>query len=128
MSRIIVLLMFTITSVWANPQIVGIKKGEVAQFDGFIINYEMEKNFRLINEENINLKKINITLKDLQVTQEQTIEILNKRLVSSQDLNDKFLDRIHQQESQSFWEKSIFFLGGAVITGALAVGVSRGLR
>lgn len=128
MKAVLISLLFLSTSVLAKPEMQKISKGQCAPYDGYVINYEMETEFRKINEERKLAQSLNISLKDLQVETEKTVDILKRRLDNSNELNDRLYQRISNQEKQDTLINTLFFIGGAALAGGVAIGLSKGLR
>jgi len=125
--RLIILLLIS-TNVFSAPEIRKISKGQCVDIDGYVINSEMEVLFRQVNEEKKLSEKLNISLKDLQVETDKTVDILKKRLDNSTEENDRLFERLNNQEKQTMLMNALFFIGGAVLAGSVAIGVSRGIR
>jgi hypothetical protein len=113
--KLLLILLVTMNTAFAG--VTHIKKGEAAPSDGYFITYEQEKKFRQINEENEQNKKVIITLKDLQVTQDRQIAILQDRLVIQQEHNAFLSSRIDSSRSDGFWNKTFHFVAGAALMG-----------
>jgi hypothetical protein len=116
MKKLFLILLLTFNS-FADSGIVPIKKGEPAPGDGFYITYEQEKKFRLIEEEKLRLEAINITLKDLQITHEEQIKLLNMRINSYEDHTSYLEKRLSEARLDGFWNRTIYFVGGMLLMG-----------
>lgn len=115
--KVLLVILFSINLVFAG-EVTHIKKGDPAPGDGYFITYGQEKKFRQINEENESNKKIVIALKDLQVTQDRQIVILQDRLQIQQEHNYFLSARIDQSRSDGFWNKTFHVLAGAALMGS----------
>lgn len=105
---ILTLLLSSINAFAVTP----IKKGEVSPVDGYVFTPDEEKKLRQINEENI-------TLKDLQVHQEEKTQILEER-------TKNYKDYVEQQKNLGPWEKGAYIglgVGGTVLLLFLATSV-----
>lgn len=95
-------LLFSFTAYGVTP----VKKGDIAQSDGYLFSSDEEKKLRQINEENI-------TLKDLQAHQEQKVQILDERVKN-------YAQYVEEQKKLGAWEKTAYVGLGIVGTvGAL---------
>lgn len=99
-------------------EVTYIKKGDPAPENGYFITVPQEKKFREQNEENKKLVSINIQLKDLQLQQERRIDVLNERINGYQADNKYLMDRVSSARADGFWNKTIYFVGGAVLMGS----------
>jgi len=97
---------------------VYLPSGSTTTFDGFLITPEKAQKFRLIDlslqqelKTNELLTKENLLFSERLANREQQIDLLAKRVVEDKD--------------SALWSKIGFFLLGSLLTGAIAVGVSR---
>jgi hypothetical protein len=89
-------LLFSLSTFAVTP----VKQGDPAPGQGYYITPDEEKGFRKLNEENI-------TLKDLQVHQEQKVQILDERVKG-------YKDYVDQQKQLGPWEKTGYVALGVV--------------
>ena len=109
---IVTLIVITIQCTEAG-QIIPIKKGEESPITGYVIDNAQEKKFRQINEESKLLEKKAVTLEQLGELHNQRAEYYKSLYVESQkDLQSK--------EDRNFWTKTIYFVGGIVVTGFIS--------
>jgi hypothetical protein len=93
----------------AHAEMIVLKKGDIAPFEGILSDAAQMKEFRQINEDKKNLELQNLKLKDLSAIQDERVELYKSELKSS--------------ESRSFWKSVGYFTLGVLITG-LAVKVA----
>ncbi len=98
-----------------------ITKGAPAPFDGYIFDLEAEQANRLELMEKDNL------VKQLSLFKE------NEKLFEDQNAMWKQVatentERLVKIENNGFWQKSLFFGLGVLVTGALAIGLSKGIN
>jgi len=116
--KFLLVLLLSINTIFAQD-IVPIKKGQPSPADGFYISYNQEKKFRLINEENLKLKTQVIQLKDLSAALEDKNTILEQRLTLYQNQNKYLTSELSDQRIDNFFGKTIYFIGGILVTGAI---------
>lgn len=115
--KLLIIAMLLINTTFAN-EVTYIKKGDPAPENGYFITILQEKKFREQNEENKKLVSINLQLKDLQLQQENRIDILNERINGYQADNKYLMDRVSSARADGFWNKTIYFVGGVLLTGS----------
>jgi hypothetical protein len=106
---LIIVLLLHSASIYAGS-IRPIKKDEPSPYDGFVIDKPQEKKFRTINEEKKLLERKVLTL-------EEFVKIHKERFNYQQDINVDLHKRLKQKESDLFWNKTIYFIGGIFLTG-----------
>ena len=90
--------------------------GQKTPCTGFLFSPEHEYNVRFKIATFDNLQKY---IKK----QEEINKILNERLVNAQKHNINLSDRLQKKENNSFWHKTLYFILGAILTGAIAKNV-----
>jgi hypothetical protein len=97
---------------WATgqPRIEVLFQGQPAPFDGLLINQAQEREFRLINEQLI-------LYKDLSELQDLQLKNYSAQIHQLTKMNDN-----------SIWRSILMFSLGALITGGLAIGVSKAIK
>lgn len=116
---LIVLIIMTLNAF--GQEIRPISKGEVAQFDGFLIDSSMEKKMRAYKEESKKLQEINIELKSLGELQEIRHESYKKN-------NEDLTTENNRLQTQKSLNGLLYFFLGAVITGGISYGVIKTLK
>lgn len=116
---IVLLLSFLNNSlVFADGQIVEIKKDEKASFDGFLIDQKKAKSI-----DNLRLD-FEFSQKNITVLQDQN-KLYSDQLTKSNELISNLNKQALEQKSDSMWKSIGFFVLGSVITGAIAYGTTR---
>ncbi len=91
MMRIIFLLLLVVFNLYSQDKAVYIKKGEIAPFDGFLINEEKVNYFKNLEDKNKTLLEI--------------IEEYEKKIINLENLNELNRQKINLLESKiSFYE------------------------
>ena len=103
--HVIILFFLIIHTAWGQD-IQGIKKGQASPIDGFVISTDFEKELRQINEDSKILKRQNILLKDLQVTQEYMVTLHSERASNAQK-------ELEKEQIKGFFKSTLYFIGGA---------------
>lgn len=111
----IILLSLVVNTAYAD--VIAVKKGDPAPDNGYFITVDQEKTFRQINEDNKQLKKVNLELKDLGVAQGEQIALLKQRLTVYQEHNEYLLNRVESAKNDGFWSKSFYFVSGVAVMG-----------
>lgn len=62
-------------------------------------------------------------LKELTATQDELITVLNQRLDNQLKYSTDLSNELQSRKDKEFWRNSLFFLLGAVVTGAVSVAV-----
>lgn len=110
-------ILLLIPSLLYSQDIVPIKQGTPAPFDGFVITSQFEKDRRHESEELKLSKSKNLVLSDLVVTQDEMITFHKKQA------------NIAISEANTAQLKSyLYFVGGVLITGLISYGTVRSLR
>ena len=110
MSRLMVLCLLCNISY---AEMVIVKKGDPAPFEGILVDGAQMKEFRQINEDKKNLELQNLKLKDLALVQDERVDLYRKQ---SESLNSE----LSKSESRSFWKSVGYFTLGVVVTGFAA--------
>lgn len=111
MKLFIILIMFL--NVSYSQEIVGLKKGDVAPFDGALVDQGQMKKFR---EHKTQL--------DLEITQNDALKTLNDRLENKLTIKDREIKEMEWELTRTRVKGNIynvgFFVLGVVITGFAA--------
>ena len=100
-------------------------KGSPAPFEGFLIDRPKALEFRGITFERDEYKLLNESLtKSLQLYKDND-KINGEKLSIVLTQNDKLAQELNSARSTSNWEKTLWFLGGVVITGAAFYGAAK---
>ena len=102
-------------------QVQYLPEGTPAPYTGFLFTPEAESE---VNDRMIDLEA---TKQELMITQEENVA-LGLRLKSWQKEAERANADMVRQERGRFWENTLYFGLGAVLTGFLAVGVSRAVK
>lgn len=105
---LILIFCFLLSFGGVAGEISPIKKGDPSPIDGYVITKEFEKKARQTNEENKLLKQKEITLKDLQVVNEQRIEFYKENAKQAHK-------RLQKEKFKSFWKTTFMFIGGIAV-------------
>ena len=87
-------------------EMVIVKKGDPAPFEGILVDQAQMKEFRQINEDKKNLELQNLKLKDLALINDERVDLYRKELSSS--------------ETKSLWKSVGYFALGVLVTGFAA--------
>ncbi len=109
--KIIISLLLLINTCFA-ADIVPIKKGQAAPFSGFVISYDMEKSMRQTAEDS-KVKNEWLDLASLKIT------IIEKRNILYKNHNEYLSKEVYKARKSTFWTKTIYFIGGIAVTGAI---------
>ena len=105
-----------------------VKEGEPVPYTGYLFTPEKEKELRLLDDKlSLSEQKINL-LKSTNELQTQLIDNGNKRIEIYQKQVDYLGEKVVSTEDKSFWKSTLYFTLGAVLTGAVAYGLSQGYR
>lgn len=91
-------------------------EGQTAPCTGYLFSPKKEYEVRFNNE-------THQYLKDFVKKQDEINTILSKRLENAQNYNEYLGKRLRSEKRDTFWEKSLYFTLGAVLTGVIAVNV-----
>lgn len=100
-------------------QVSPIKKGESAPQDGFFITKEQEKKFRQMNEDKKKVEHQNLSLKDLQIKQEEKSQILQERLDNRKKQAEDLKEQVEDLRTDTFFGRTVYFIGGLLTAGAV---------
>ena len=123
---ILILLSFNIAFADECPkEVMALKKGEPAPCSGVLFSPAKESAiFR-----DITLYKKEIDLLNQKVTLlEKDQDFYQRRLDNMMQLNDSISKELARREQNSFFNNSLYFGTGALLTGLIAYGVVNGLR
>lgn len=98
-----------------------IEQNVPAYCSGFLYTREYDAIIRATIEEN----KYNLRLVDLQ---NKKIDIMETRIKLYMENESLYQEQLLVKEQQGFWSKTLYFLSGALITGAIAVSLSNSMR
>lgn len=104
-----------------SKEVKFISKGTVAPYDGYIFDLEAEQFNRLELMEKDNL------VKQLSLFKENE-KIYQSNSLMWQNVATQNTERLVKMESNTFWQNTLFFGLGVLVTGALAIGLSKGLN
>ncbi len=127
MKYIVIMLLFSSVSQ-ATDSVVYLPKDQKAPYDGYLFTPDMEKEVRL---NTINLKyseELNASLVKINAIHKDNLQILDQRVKLYQDQSDSLAKSLESSRSTSFFEKTLYFGLGAIITGGIAYGVTKSLR
>lgn len=112
MKQFILACMMISSVSWADntPRIEVLLQGQPAPYDGLLINSAQEREFRL------NYKQLQLH-KELSELQGQQLDNYTKQIQQLSKMNDN-----------SMWRSVLMFSLGALVTGGLAVGISKSIR
>lgn len=82
--KLLLVLLFSISTCFADYDISPMKQGDIAAKDGFFMTTETEKKVRQVKEEHKLYKQQNVKLKDLALIEEQRVETYKKRTEASE--------------------------------------------
>lgn len=122
MKKLIATLLFiSFTTLALGKEVRLIHKGDPAPFDGYVFDLEAEK-----------ANRIELLEKDSLISQVELYKV-NEELYAKntkmwQDTATQNTERLLKIEHESFWQNSVYFGLGVVLTGALAIGLSKGLK
>jgi hypothetical protein len=123
MKKYLVVLFLIPSLTWAECKqpVSLLKEGEKAECLGYLFTPEKEAEVRtkIANYNNLDL----ITKK-----QDELIDILNKRVYNQIEQNQLLSNQLELREKESFTQKAIFFIVGAVVTGLIAYGTVQAVK
>lgn len=103
--------------------VVTIKKGDPAPFDGVLFTKERELALRKDILEKEFLEKRVSLLGELGKVQSEELSTANIRITNYRIQVAEYADREVKSESRDFLKNSLYFVAGALITGAIGYGV-----
>lgn len=102
-------------------QVKYIKKGDPAPYEGYIFTIEAElDNRKTLIEHDFTLKQV-----DLYKANQ---DVLNKQVELWKSQSKTLSDQLVKKEQNTFWQNTLYFALGALVTTGLAFGVSRATR
>lgn len=104
----------------AHGNITFVEKGDPAPYAGYVVDESQMKHFRQINEEKKLLEKKTIKLEELGIRQEDSKEWYKNNYY-------KVKEKYEWQQTKSFWTNTLYFVGGAVLTGLISYGTVKTL-
>lgn len=110
-------ILFLVPPLLFSQEIVSIKQGEPAPFDGFVITKQFEKDRRQEHEELALQKNKNLLLSDLAATQEELVKFHKEQTIMA-----------ISEANKSQFKSYLYFVGGVLITGLISYGTVRSLR
>lgn len=106
---------------FALGQVKYITKGEPAPYEGYIFSIDAElENRKTLIEHKFMVKQL-----DLYRANE---DILNKQVDLWKGQSRLLSDQLVKKEQNTFWQNTLYFALGALVTTGLAFGVSRATR
>lgn len=114
--RYIIILLITLNLCHAG--VTNVKKGQTVPHDGYLFTPEAEKENRTKLEKAKITKRENITLKELQVVNEQRIDLYKNEA-------SKASSRLSKARFKGNLKGTLGFVLGTVITGVISYGVYR---
>jgi len=119
MKKLLFLLLFPL--MLNADEVKYLKKGEITPYEGYLFSLEAEKHNRseLIMKDNMTLQ-----IKLL----EENEKIYERQVYMWKNVATENTERLLKMERNSFWQNSLYFTLGVVVTGAIAIGVSKGMR
>ena len=96
-------------------------EGDKAPCSGYLFTPEKELEVRT-KVSNYN------TMENLVKKQDEIIDVLNQRVTNQYQQNQILNDQLQLREKESFTQKAIFFVLGAVVTGLIAYGTVQAIK
>jgi len=118
------LLIFLLSFSCYAQEIVAIKKGQIAPIDGFIITRAAHNKIKAKME---TLEYENIKLHDLAIAQDEAIVHLKRHKATLLEHNTSLRTELKRKPT-GFWQKTGYFVLGAVLTGVVSYGAVRSIR
>lgn len=117
------MLIFLLSPVHADDAVTYLNKGVATPSEGYLFTPEAEKNARLGIIERDFYKALNDT-KDKQLDlMKDNNKIYEERIANASKQNDVLASKLQESTSSNKIETALYFLGGAVITGAVSYGI-----
>jgi hypothetical protein len=117
--RLLLLLAFLTSNLYAEVQYI--KKGDITPYEGYLFSVDAERKNRA-----------ELIMKDNMTTQiklyEENEKIYERQVYMWKNVATENTERLLKMERNSFWQNSLYFTLGVVVTGAIAIGVSRGMN
>lgn len=105
------------SNVYAEDQVVFIKKNDPAPYDGVLFTEKKAQEIRLqLIDGDLN-KDLNESYKRTVELQKLIIEGKDKQNTMLLDQNDKLAKTAYDSQKMSNWEKAGYFVGGILVTG-----------
>lgn len=104
-----------------HGNITPVQVGEVVMYDGFLVDAPQMKHFRQINEEKKLLEDKTIKLEELGIREKEAKDWYKNNYY---EVKKKY----EWQQTKSFWVSTLYFLGGAVLTGAVSYATVKTIR
>lgn len=118
------LLIFLLSFSCFAQDIVPIKKGQVAPIDGYIITRAAHNKIKAKME---TLQYENLKLHDLAIAQDEAIVHLKRHKATLAEHNASLRTELRRKPT-GFWQKTGYFVMGAVLTGVVSYGAIRSVR
>ena len=128
MKTLAYILLFTLSAQAFCDDVLYVQKGVPAPITGYLFSSDREKALRL-TDENLSICTTKTDL--LQKKADLTTDMLNlssQRADLYQKNSEALSKELQSHTSDSFWKNSLYFLGGALVTGLIAAGVSHAVR
>ena len=123
MNKLICLLLIFSLSFPALADFDLLNQGQAAPYTGYLITSDREKKLRMLDKELEICNNINNSYKRLDSFNSENEAILIKRLDLYKNESERLANTLAKNNSDSFWEKTLYFGLGAVLTGFIAYGV-----
>lgn len=120
--------LFLIISTPAYADFDYLKKGDVAPYEGYIITPEREQSLRLMDKKLGLATDLNTSYSTQNALDSKTIDILNQRVDLYQRQNADMSKQLSEAKGDGFWQKTLYFSLGAVLTGLVAYGTVRAVK
>jgi len=94
-------------------EMTALNKGQVAPYEGILVDAEQMKEFRKINEDKKSLELENLKLKDLSIINDQRIDLYKTEV-------KRVTEDLSRSEKKAFWQSAGTFVLGVIVTGFAA--------
>jgi hypothetical protein len=127
-SFILILCLSLSTPSMAFADAKVLRKGDVAPFDGVLLDHDSERAARVGVQERDAYKALFESQNKVVDIYKQNEAIYEQRISNLNAQNDKLAKETQAAVTASGWEKFLYFAAGAVVTGAIAVGLGRAIQ
>ncbi len=120
-------IIFAIFLTWSNLSsatclsVTYLQEGTPAPCSGYLFSPEKEQEVRLKIIDYDRLTK-------LTERQSSLIDIQDQRLTGQIKLNQELIEKINNSNQKDFWQNTLYFLSGVLITGAISSAVLHNVR
>lgn len=108
-----------------KDSVQALEKGQPAPCTGLLYSEEADKKAAQDHEDAKFYKDLNLRLEQRKELTDKEINVLDKRLKLYIDQSETLAERLHKRESQTKWEKALWFGFGVLATGIAVYGASR---